>query len=390
MMNGEEYAQLKREAYRTTNSAAPDQYMDDALIFNAEELEYLEKGYWVDWQDLLLGTGITQNYEISMSGGTEKTSYSLSFGFQDDKGLLKNDVLKRYNGRISLDHKINKIFNVGVNVSYTFKDQDKRQNPLNLANKIPCIGRAYDDNGNFILNPAPGNSSAFSPLCDEQPGAYEDNIRTKRMFASGYLNVNILKDFFFKSTIGIDVTDSREGIYKDKNTVANLGVKSTSSVHAHLETLEKNGYIRRDPTKPRAIEIVDENFNLTRREMVNVPIVGRVAAGEPILAVENIENYFPIPAEFMPNEQTFILQVQGESMVNAGILDGDYILVEQQTTANDGDMVVALVDDSATVKTFYKENGYYRLQPENDFMEPIIVSDVMIMGKVIGTFRFFK
>ena len=167
-------------------------------------------------------------------------------------------------------------------------------------------------------------------------------------------------------------------------------LKSTSSVHAHLETLEKNGYIRRDPTKPRAIEIVDENFNLTRREMVNVPIVGRVAAGEPILAVENIENYFPIPAGFMPNEQTFILQVQGESMVNAGILDGDYILVEQQTTANDGDMVVALVDDSATVKTFYKENGYYRLQPENDFMEPIIVSDVMIMGKVIGTFRFFK
>lgn len=167
-------------------------------------------------------------------------------------------------------------------------------------------------------------------------------------------------------------------------------LKSTSSVHAHLETLEKNGYIRRDPTKPRAIEIVDENFNLTRREMVNVPIIGRVAAGEPILAVENIENYFPIPAEFMPNEQTFILQVQGESMVNAGILDGDYILVEQQTTANDGDIVVALVDDSATVKTFYKENGYYRLQPENDFMEPIIVSDVMIMGKVIGTFRFFK
>ena len=167
-------------------------------------------------------------------------------------------------------------------------------------------------------------------------------------------------------------------------------LKSTSSVHAHLETLEKNGYIRRDPTKPRAIEIVDENFNLTRREMVNVPIVGKVAAGEPILAVENIENYFPIPAEFMPNEPTFILQVQGESMINAGILDGDYVLVQQQPTANDGDMVVALVDDSATVKTFYKENGYYRLQPENDFMNPIIVSEVMIMGKVIGTFRFFK
>ena len=166
-------------------------------------------------------------------------------------------------------------------------------------------------------------------------------------------------------------------------------LKSTSSVHAHLETLEKNGYIHRDPTKPRAIEIVDDSFNLTRREMVNVPIVGRVAAGEPILAVENIENYFPIPAEFMPNEQTFILQVKGESMINAGILDGDYILVQQQSTANDGDMVVALIDDSATVKTFYKENGHYRLQPENDFMDPIIVPEVMIMGKVIGTFRFF-
>ena len=167
-------------------------------------------------------------------------------------------------------------------------------------------------------------------------------------------------------------------------------LKSTSSIHAHLESLEKNGYIRRDPSKPRAIEIVDDSFNLTRRETVNVPIVGEVAAGQPLLAIQNIEGYFPIPSEFMPNEQTFILQVQGESMVNAGILDGDYILVEQQTTANDGDMVVALVDDSATVKTFYKENGYYRLQPENDFMEPIIVSDVMIMGKVIGTFRFFK
>ena len=200
------------------------------------------------------------------------------------------------------------------------------------------------------------------------------------------------------------ISDKQREIFEDINAeILNKGyppavreiceavkLKSTSSVLAHLETLEKNGYIRRDPTKPRAIEIVDENFNLTRREMVNVPIVGRVAAGEPILAVENIENYFPIPAEFMPNEQTFILQVQGESMVNAGILDGDYLLVEQQTTANDGDMVVALVDDSATVKTFYKENGYYRLQPENDFMEPIIVSDVMIMGKVIGTFRFFK
>ena len=234
MMNGLEYAQLKREAYRTTNAANPDEYMDDALIFNAEELEYLEKGYWVDWQDLLLGTGITQNYEISMSGGTENTSYSMSFGYQNDHGLLKNDILRRYNGRISLDHQINSILNVGVNISYTFKNQDKRQNPLNLANKIPCIGRAYDDEGNFILNPAPGNSSSFSPLCDEQPGAYEDNIRSKRMFASGYLNANILKGLTFKSTIGLDINDSREGIYKDRNTIGEgyLGQKSTSSIQS--------------------------------------------------------------------------------------------------------------------------------------------------------------
>ncbi|MEG2986641.1 MAG: transcriptional repressor LexA, partial [Lachnospiraceae bacterium] len=167
-------------------------------------------------------------------------------------------------------------------------------------------------------------------------------------------------------------------------------LKSTSSVHSHLETLEKNGYIRRDPTKPRAIEIIDDTFNLTRRETVNVPILGRVAAGEPILAEENIENYFPIPMEFMPNNEVFMLSVHGESMINAGILDGDYVLVEKVPTASNGEMVVALIEDSATVKTFYKEEGVYRLQPENDTMDPIIVSEVDILGKVIGVFRFFK
>ena len=146
-------------------------------------------------------------------------------------------------------------------------------------------------------------------------------------------------------------------------------LKSTSSVHSHLETLEKNGYIRRDPSKPRAIEILDDNFNLLRREMVQVPVVGRVAAGQPILAVENIESYFPVPAEFMPNAQTFMLTVKGDSMINAGIFENDRILVKCQNTAENGDMVVALVDgDSATVKTYYRENGYYRLQPENDTM----------------------
>ncbi len=170
-----------------------------------------------------------------------------------------------------------------------------------------------------------------------------------------------------------------------------VNLKSTSSVHAHLETLEKNGYIRRDPTKPRAIEIVDDNFNLVRREMVNIPIVGRVAAGEPILALENVESYFPVPAEFIPNKETFMLKVKGESMVNAGILDGDHVIVEQCNTAKNGDMVVALIEDSATVKTFYKENGYYRLQPENDYMDPIIVREnLQILGKVIGVFRFMN
>ena len=169
-----------------------------------------------------------------------------------------------------------------------------------------------------------------------------------------------------------------------------VNLKSTSSVHSHLETLEKNGYIRRDPTKPRAIEIMDDTFNLTRREMVNVPIVGQVAAGEPILAEQNITNYFPIPVEFMPNNETFLLTVKGESMINAGILDGDMVLVESTSIVSNGDMAVALVDDSATVKTFYKEEGIYRLQPENDTMEPIIVSEVEILGKVIGVFRFFQ
>ncbi|MDE7062879.1 MAG: transcriptional repressor LexA [Lachnospiraceae bacterium] len=166
-------------------------------------------------------------------------------------------------------------------------------------------------------------------------------------------------------------------------------LKSTSSVHSHLETLEKNGYIRRDPTKPRAIEIIDDCFNLTRREMTQVPIIGRVAAGQPILAQENIEDYFPIPVELMPNAESFMLKVKGESMINAGILDGDNLLVAQQDTARNGDIVVALIEDSATVKTFYKEDGHVRLQPENDTMDPIIVDDCTILGKVFGVFRFF-
>lgn len=166
-------------------------------------------------------------------------------------------------------------------------------------------------------------------------------------------------------------------------------LKSTSSVHAHLESLEKNGYIRRDPTKPRAIEICDDSFQMVRTEMVNIPVVGNVAAGQPILAEENIEEYFPVPADVVPRGESFILNVKGDSMVNAGILNGDRLFVNMCNTAENGDIVVALIDDSATVKRFYRENGHIRLQPENDTMDPIIVDDCQIMGKVFGIFRVY-
>ena len=158
-----------------------------------------------------------------------------------------------------------------------------------------------------------------------------------------------------------------------------------------METLEKNGYIRRDPAKPRAIEILDDNFNDFRREMANVPVIGTVAAGLPLLAVENIENYFPIPTELLPNQETFMLRVRGNSMVNIGILDGDLVVVARQNTASDGEVIVALVEDSATVKTFYQEEGRVRLQPENDTMDPIYVyGSLNILGKVVGVMRFYK
>ena len=164
-------------------------------------------------------------------------------------------------------------------------------------------------------------------------------------------------------------------------------LKSTSSVHSHLEQLEKNGYIRRDPTKPRTIEIIDDTFNLARREVVNVPLLGTVAAGATILAHEKIENYFPIPVEMLPNKEIFMLKVKGDSMIDAGIYNGDRVIVAKADTARNGEIVVALVDDSATVKTFYKEKGRFRLQPQNASMDPIILDEVQILGKVIGLFR---
>ena len=167
-------------------------------------------------------------------------------------------------------------------------------------------------------------------------------------------------------------------------------LKSTSSVHSHLETLEKKGYIKRDPSKPRAIEICDDSFQMVRTEMATLPVYGNVAAGQPIFASDNLLDYFPIPASELPAGESFILNVKGDSMINAGILSGDKILVNKCETARNGDMVVALIDDSATVKTFYKENGHIRLQPENDSMDPIIVDDCKILGKVFGVMRFYK
>lgn len=165
-----------------------------------------------------------------------------------------------------------------------------------------------------------------------------------------------------------------------------VGIKSTSTVHGNLEKLEKLGLIRRDPTKPRAIEILDDS--LSQREVVNLPIIGSVAAGSPILATENIEGHFPVPLDMYPtNNEMFMLNVKGDSMIECGINDGDYLIVEQRSTASNGEIVVALIDDSATVKRFYKENGYIRLQPENSTMEPIIVKDCRIIGKAVGLFR---
>ncbi len=169
-----------------------------------------------------------------------------------------------------------------------------------------------------------------------------------------------------------------------------VNLRSTSSVHAHLESLELMGYIRRDEAKSRSIEICDDSFNTMRREMTSVPLVGTVAAGQPILAQQNIENYFPLPMEYAPNAETFMLKVKGDSMINVGIMNGDYIFVECKKTARNGEIIVALVEDSATVKTFYKEDGHIRLQPENDSMDPIIVDDCEILGKVFAVFRTIR
>ena len=166
-------------------------------------------------------------------------------------------------------------------------------------------------------------------------------------------------------------------------------LSSTSSVHAHLNALERNGYIRRDSSKTRAIEILDDTFQMARTENVAIPIVGRIAAGEPILAEQNIESYFSVPSDYMPHtaNDVFALEVKGDSMVDLGILNRDLLIVEEQHTARNGDIVVALLGNEATVKTYYKENGHFRLQPANEAYEPIIVDEVEVLGKVRSLYR---
>ena len=230
MMNGDEYAQLKREAFRTTNGGV---YRNDADIFQVTELEYLQNKQFENWQDYIFRNGLLQNYELNVAGGNEKTLFSLSGGFQKDQGLLLNDVFRRVNGKVSVDHKLSERFKTGITAIYTYKNQNKRDNPLNMANKILPIAKAYDEEGKLNLFPAPGYSSQFNPLADEEPGVFENNILDKRLFTSAYLDVKLYNDLLFKSTIGLDIRDFRNGYYRGHNTVANVGRNSVSGVNVN-------------------------------------------------------------------------------------------------------------------------------------------------------------
>lgn len=169
---------------------------------------------------------------------------------------------------------------------------------------------------------------------------------------------------------------------------AAVGLNSSATVHSHLASLEGKGLIRRDPTKPRAIEILEQQFH-AEFDAVPVPVLGRVTAGVPVLAVENIEEYFPLPRQVTRDQEVFMLHVHGDSMIEAGILDGDYVIVRKQSAAQNGDIVVAMIGDEATVKTFYRERDHIRLQPENHALSPILSKDVTVLGKVIGLYRLF-
>jgi TonB-linked SusC/RagA family outer membrane protein len=224
IMTGEEYVALKREAYRTAGIT------DDSRIFAPMELEYIKKGYYTEWGDLALQKGFVQNYELNVAGGNDKTSISFSLGYMGEKGLFKKEGQERINFRLSADHAIANNLKVGANVLYTYKDNDKRRDPLNMAYKIVPVSRPYDDDGNFILYPAPGYTSQMNPLADEQSGMYVNNVQTKRMFASGYLDWKVSNALFFKTTFGADMTDVRRGWYYGKNSIDGGGSKSQSGI----------------------------------------------------------------------------------------------------------------------------------------------------------------
>lgn len=201
--------------------------------------------------------------------------------------------------------------------------------------------------------------------------------------------MNILKDKQLEIYEFLKIHTANKGYPPSVREICDaVNLKSTSTVHGHLKRLEKKGLLKRDPTKPRALEITDPNC--PKKEMLYIPIIGRVTAGIPILATENIEDLFPIPIDYIKHNQSlFMLRVVGDSMINAGINDGDLAIIEQNQTAVNGDIVVALIDNDATIKTFYKESDYIRLQPENDTLDPIIVKDCSILGKLVGLFRAY-
>lgn len=222
IMNAEQYAALKREAYRTQGIT------DDNSIFTANELQGLKNHEYLDFQDMCVNTGFVQNYEVSVNGGNEKTQVNLSLGYYKETGLFKNDDLTRFNGMIGVDQTITKRLKVGASMLLTYKDNNKRQDPLNQANKIVPIGKAYNDDGTLNMFPSYGSATSVSPLADEQPNAYKNNTLTKRLFGTAYLNWEIIDNLLLRTTLGVDLNSSRRGYFYDKNTI-NGGTKESKS-----------------------------------------------------------------------------------------------------------------------------------------------------------------
>lgn len=225
MMNAEEYANYKREAYRNRETG---EFADDASVFAPLELEYLEKGYSADYPEMLMDNGFNQSYELSVSGGNEKTKHSISLGYRSEEGLFNDDNYKRYNGRVALDHSLTKSLTVGTNIIYSYVDKNNKYSPLNSANKMVPISKPYDENGEVVMYPSPGYNTQINPLIDDVDGMRADNTISERLFGSFYLNWNITKDLFFRTTFGWNTVNSRRGFFCDKNSLQGGGVNSQS------------------------------------------------------------------------------------------------------------------------------------------------------------------